>query len=1036
MRPGPSLAAGARAALRGYGAAVLLSIAFLALRELLEPVLAGHAPFLVLSAAPLLAAWYAGAGPGLLALALCTWGGQALFAHGLPQDAEAWLRLVSFVVLGGLSVWLLAWRRVTLFRLRAEHARLLEAQQALHTRERRVSQTFEASPSGMLLVDAQGAVRLVNREAERLFGYPRDELVGMPFDRLVPDAHRVGHAHLERRSAPADDGPPGFRAELQARRKDGAAFPVRLGLNPLPDGDEGLTLASVLDLSGQRAAEAALDASEARLQQLFETNLLGIMFWSIDRRVLDANDELLRIWGRTRDELRTPGLWLDQLTPPEYAGLDQEVLARLRDGERVPAVEKQYLRPDGSRVWVLVGTAPTRSDQGVAFVLDISGRKEAELALRSSEQHAHELAAQAEAERAVLDATLDAVPAGIVLADPGGRMVRFNPANEKLWGKVPPTDGVDGYRVWKGWWAGKSPRRGEPLQVNDWAMARALRGEMVHDDIIEIEPFGEPGVRKTVVNSAAPVRDAHGRIIGAVVAQTDVSALVKAEAAMRENAAMFQSLADNIAQLAWMTDATGFITWYNRRWFEYTGTTEEQMKGRGWQWVHHPDHVARVMAKFRRHINSGEPWEDTFPLRGRDGEYRWFLSRAFPLRDHAGRIVSWFGTNTDVDAQRQAEEALREADRRKDEFIAVLAHELRNPLAPVRNAVEILKRIGVPEPRLERVRDIIDRQVTHMARLIDDLLDVSRIARGKLTLRKEPCDVTAIVCQTAEDYRASLEAAGQRLVLHGCDAPAWVQGDPVRIAQMVGNLLTNAARFNTGAGTVDVHSVVDPGKGTVRVIVTDTGIGMDEDLLGRLFDPFAQATQDIARSKGGLGLGLALTRGLAELHGGGVMADSEGPGHGSRFTITLPLLASEHAPRPAAGAGGERQPLRVLVIEDNHDTAATLGELLQLGGHEVELAYDGRSGIELARRMRPDAVISDLGLPGAMSGYDVARALRGEPALDGLYLIALSGYADASARRRSVDAGFDAHLAKPPDIAALEQALAAASGRATASAAP
>ncbi|HYF19065.1 MAG TPA: ATP-binding protein, partial [Ramlibacter sp.] len=514
-----------------------------------------------------------------------------------------------------------------------------------------------------------------------------------------------------------------------------------------------------------------------------------------------------------------------------------------------------------------------------------------------------------------------------------------------------------------------------------------------------------------------------------VVAQTDITAMAAAQQALQEHAAMFQSLADNIAQMAWMTDATGYITWYNRRWFEYTGTTLEQMKGWGWQWVHHPEHVARVLSKFRRHIASGEPWEDTFPLRSSTGEYRWFLSRAFPLRDHAGRIVSWFGTNTDVTAHRQAEEALREADRRKDEFIAVLAHELRNPLAPVRNAVEILKRVGAQEPRMERARDIIGRQVTHMARLIDDLLDVSRIARGKLTLRKEPCDIASIVCQTAEDYRASLEAAGQQLVLNGCDGPVWVEGDPVRLAQMLGNLLTNAARFNQEPGTVTVDTELDPTRHQVRIVVSDTGMGMDEELLGRLFDPFAQATQDIARSKGGLGLGLALTRGLAELHGGGVMAESEGLGRGSRFTLLLPLARTGRPDRASEDREDEGESLRILVIEDNQDAAATLGELLQLGGHQVELAYDGQGGIDKAREMQPDVVISDIGLPGRVSGYDVGRTLREDPQLESVYLIALSGYADATARRRCTEAGFDAHLAKPPDIGALEQALAAIRAR-------
>ncbi|WP_332813621.1 PAS domain-containing sensor histidine kinase [Ramlibacter sp.] len=247
----------------------------------------------------------------------------------------------------------------------------------------------------------------------------------------------------------------------------------------------------------------------------------------------------------------------------------------------------------------------------------------------------------------------------------------------------------------------------------------------------------------------------------------------------------------------------------------------------------------------------------------------------------------------DITERLEAQRVVREAARRKDEFIAVLAHELRNPLAPVRNALEILKRTTAGDAQLARLRDIMDRQVSHMTRLVDDLLDVSRIGRGQLTLRAERCDFAAIVRQTAEDYRSGLEADGQRLVLHGCDGPLWVDGDPVRLAQMLGNLLANAGRFRQGPGTVEIRARVDPAAGLVRLSVADTGIGMDGQLLERLFNPFSQAPQDLARTQGGLGLGLAVTKGMAELHGGSVRAESEGPGRGACFTITLPLAPAD-----------------------------------------------------------------------------------------------------------------------------------------------
>ena len=386
-------------------------------------------------------------------------------------------------------------------------------------------------------------------------------------------------------------------------------------------------------------------------------------------------------------------------------------------------------------------------------------------------------------------------------------------------------------------------------------------------------------------------------------------------------------------------------------------------------------------------------------------------------------------------------QSLREEARRKDEFIAVLAHELRNPLAPVRTGVEIIKRIDSLEPRQRRACEAIERQVAHMARLIDDLLDVSRIARGKLALQPGRCDLAAVAAQSASDYRESIEVLGLSLAVETHDAPLWVQGDPVRLAQMVGNLLSNAGRFTERGGHITVRISADEGRHKARVCVHDTGVGIAPQLLARLFDPFSQAGQDLARSKGGLGLGLALTRGLARLHGGDVEAASEGEGRGATFTVAIPLLAAPDAePREAPPSRGladlaSQDPpaaqvctgaaLRVLIVEDNEDSARSLGDLLGLAGYEVMLAFDGESGCSVAQAQAPDVVISDLGLPGAIDGYALAGRLRASPALAGIRLIALSGYADAASRERSLRAGFDAHIAKPADLPLLEATIRA-----------
>lgn len=374
-------------------------------------------------------------------------------------------------------------------------------------------------------------------------------------------------------------------------------------------------------------------------------------------------------------------------------------------------------------------------------------------------------------------------------------------------------------------------------------------------------------------------------------------------------------------------------------------------------------------------------------------------------------------------------EALKAADQRKDEFLAMLAHELRNPMAPIRNAVEILRIAQSSGDAAENAREIISRQVSHMTRLIDDLLDVARIARGKVQLRTEDCDLAAIVRQTAEDYRPTLSAAGLSLELELPDEPLAIKGDATRLAQVVGNLLHNAGKFTARGGRVFVRAAADQQRRLATVSVQDSGVGLDSAVLSRLFEPFSQAMQSSGREKGGLGLGLALTKGLTELHGGSVTAESGGHGQGATFTIQLPLAsASGAAPASAANCApaSESIPRKILIVEDNQDAAHSLQTLLSYLGHEVEVAFDGDTGLAAARQHRPHIVVSDLGLPGELDGYGLARTLRSDPAFTNVHLIALSGYGQEDNRRRSREAGFDQHLVKPVDLERLTAALAAA----------
>ncbi len=368
---------------------------------------------------------------------------------------------------------------------------------------------------------------------------------------------------------------------------------------------------------------------------------------------------------------------------------------------------------------------------------------------------------------------------------------------------------------------------------------------------------------------------------------------------------------------------------------------------------------------------------------------------------------------------------LLEEDVHKNEFLAVLSHELRNPLAPLRNALWLLERPDASSAQAAKARETINRQLMHLTRLVDDLLDVTRISQGKIHLQRSRFDLGELVKRTVDDHRSLFVAAELELIFRGSELPTWIHADPTRIAQVVGNLLANSARFSEPGGRVEVSLEREAGCQAL-LTVRDQGMGFAPELGDRLFQPFIQAERTLHRSRGGLGLGLSLVRGLVELHGGTVEARSGGPGMGAEFLVRLPL--SEEAPlRPA---DRERDPTRmvrrrVLIVEDNADAADTLREVLLVWDHEVEIARDGVEGIEKAHAFRPDLVLCDLGLP-RLDGYEVARAIRASPDLAGTYLVAVTGYASSADQRRAADAGFNRHLAKPVPMDVIEEVLATA----------
>ncbi|MGD9942420.1 MAG: ATP-binding protein [Burkholderiaceae bacterium] len=378
---------------------------------------------------------------------------------------------------------------------------------------------------------------------------------------------------------------------------------------------------------------------------------------------------------------------------------------------------------------------------------------------------------------------------------------------------------------------------------------------------------------------------------------------------------------------------------------------------------------------------------------------------------------------------------LADSDRRKNEFLGLLAHELRNPMAGISNSLFVLSRPGLTPEQADSARGTILRQTRQLNRLIDDLLDITRVSHGKISLKTQRLDLVPLLREWLQDQRAAFEAGGIELNIDLPDEPVWVDADRARVCQIVGNLVDNALKFTDSGGRVDVVLRVEDGGGATLITVTDSGIGIEPAVFARLFEPFSQGDPSIARRSGGLGLGLALVKALVEMHGGSVEAFSEGVGRGARFAVRLPLADAEPAAAsqaqretPAEAAARRPAPCRILIIEDNADAAQSLAAAMQLEGHSVRVAHSADDGLAVARQFRPDALLCDIGLP-VIDGYEVARRFRADPALRDVYLVAVTGYAGEREREQAARAGFDRHLAKPPDLLGLAELLADVAAR-------
>ena len=483
-----------------------------------------------------------------------------------------------------------------------------------------------------------------------------------------------------------------------------------------------------------------------------------------------------------------------------------------------------------------------------------------------------------------------------------------------------------------------------------------------------------------------------------------------------ESERRFKTLADGSPVLLWVNGPDG-CEFVNRAYLDFIGL-ESDVEVRGFDWSRfvHPDDRDQYVDAYTAAFRSRTTFGAEFRFRRADGEWRWMRSEATP-RLESDAFVGYVGASVDITERKHAEEALREADQRKDAFLAILAHELRNPLAPLRTGVELLRIGGGTPGAIKRVLPVLERQVGHMVRLIDDLLDVSRITSGKIQLQRQPTSLKDMVNSAVDANRAAIDSEGLNLVVNLPDTPCFLDVDPTRFVQVLSNVLNNATKFTDSGGSIGIAAVVDDSLSPplLTLTVTDSGAGIPATTLPHIFNFFVQG-ETPGRGKSGLGIGLGLARQLMEMHGGTIDARSAGVGCGSTFTIRIPVLPWEVVQAEPDVDRSEGRPCvgrRVLVIDDNVDAADTLAALVVALGGQALTAYNGSDGLKCAEEFRPDVVLLDIGMP-EMDGYETCRLLRAQP-FGRVYLVAVTGFGQLHDRERARVDGFDAHLTKPAD---------------------
>jgi len=890
-----------------------------------------------------------------------------------------------------------------------------DAQARLRESDERYRAIVESQTEMICRFRPGGEILFANGGYARAVGTTPEELVGQPFWPFVAAAeHDSVRAMLDRLSPDH----PEVRIENRFEAHDGTRWTLWTNRALVFDdaGRPAEVQSTGIDITERKRVEQRLRENEERLRLALLGGGMGMWDLVLSENRVIWNERQRALWGfMVEDGPGNADAVFAAIHPDDRDRVVRECREVAEAESPLFDTEFRVVHPDGSVHWLAGLGAPAGGGRIIGVNYDITARRESADQTRRSE--------------ALLSAVLDALPVGVVIADADGRIVRDNEASRELWGVPPETEGWEQYSDWVGWW----PDTGERLKAHEWAMTRALHhGEVTRGELIRNQKF-DGDEQRLFLNNVAPVRDGEGRIVGGVAAMLDVTGRLDTERALGESEERFRTLADNMSQFAWMADPDGAVFWYNQRWYAYTGTDLEQMRGWGWTKVHHPEHVDRVVTKFARHVEQGIPWEDTFPLRAKDGEYRWFLSRAVPIRGEQGEILRWFGTNTDVTQQREAEQALT---RGRDE----LEQRVEQRTAELKKRAEQLRRLSseltLAEQRERRrlaqvlhdhlqqllvaaklglnmlgrkTGDELTEGIDHATDLIDQAIASSR----SLTVELAPpiLHEAGLPAGLAWLSRWMLDRHNLRVKAH-IDDDAAPEREDVRILvfQAARELLFNVVK-HAGVDIATVRLTAEDGE-RLRLVVSDPGRGFDAK----------RATRHNA-TDGGFGL-LSIRERLAALGGSFEIETVEG--RGSKFTIVAPLRNTDDPvagtpPEAARGRPRVRRPQPpprsrngqiLIVLADDHDIVRQ--GLYALVNAEPDMrvvgeAGDGAEAVEQAESLQPDVVLMDFSMP-EMDGVQATRAIREQ--MPGVQVIGLSMYEEPDRADAMKSAGAAAYLSK------------------------